>query len=336
MDQRQINIVSAQLLQALLQAGDEFVFAQVLDPDFGRDEQLITRHAAFGDSLANGRFNGRSITVCSTGIGAPSAVIALEELVQGGVRQLIRVGSAGSLQPQVGLGDLVVVEGAVRDDGASLAYLPAGYPACADLALQHGLLDAIRRAGHPLHHGLIRSHDAFYRDDEDAVCALWHRRGILAADMESGALLAVGRYRGVRVAAVLCNVVAWQQGVQEGVADYAAAGLESVEARERDERWLKLKARLDLARGPGEVDEAALVARIEADPKDFDARFTLATLLAQREAWGDAFAQLLEIVLRDKADARKTARDKLVEWFPLCPDLKAVMNARRELSMYLN
>ena len=121
-----------------------------------------------------------------------------------------------------------------------------------------------------------------------------------------------------------------------GLADYAAAGLESVEPRARDERWLKLKARLDLARGPGEVDEAALVARIEADPKDFDARFTLATLLAQREAWVDAFAQLLEVVLRDKADARKTARDKLVEWFPLCPDLKAVMNARRELSMYLN
>ena len=173
--------------------------------------------------LLNGRFNGQPITVCSTGIGAPSAIIALEELVQGGVRQLIRVGSAGSLQPQVGLGDLVVVEGAVRHDGASLAYLPAEYPACADIALQQGLIEAIRGAQHPLHHGLVRSHDAFYRDDEDAVCAQWHRRGILAADMESGALLAVGRYRGVRVASVLCNVVAWQQGVQEGVADYAAA-----------------------------------------------------------------------------------------------------------------
>ena len=173
--------------------------------------------------LVNGRFNGRSITVCSTGIGAPSAVIALEELAQGGVRQLIRVGSAGSLQAQVGVGDLVVVEAAVRHDGASLAYLPAEYPACADLALQSALIDAIRSCNHPLHHGLIRSHDAFYRDDEQEVCALWHRRGILAADMESGALLAVGRYRGVRVASVLCNVVAWQQEVQDGVADYAAA-----------------------------------------------------------------------------------------------------------------
>lgn len=84
------------------------------------------------------------------------------------------------------------------------------------------------------------------------------------------------------------------------------------------------------------MDEAALDARITADPKDFEARFALATLHAQRQAWSAAFAQLLEIVLRDKADARKQARDKLVEWFPLCPDPKAVMNARRELSMYLN
>ena len=82
--------------------------------------------------------------------------------------------------------------------------------------------------------------------------------------------------------------------------------------------------------------EAALEARIDADPKDFEARFALATLLAQRQAWSAAFAQLLEVVLRDRADARKQARDKLVEWFPLCPDPKAVTTARRELSMYLN
>ncbi|MEW7866278.1 nucleoside phosphorylase [Aeromonas diversa] len=182
--------------------------------------------------LANGRYRGRNITVCSTGIGAPSAIIALEELVQSGARQLVRVGSAGSLQPAVALGDLVVVEGAVRHDGASLAYLPAEYPACADLGLQQGLLAAVRATGHPLHHGLVRSHDAFYRDDEQAVCDLWHRRGILAADMESGALLAVGRYRRVRVAAVLCNVVAWQQEVQEGVADYAAAEARMMEAEQ--------------------------------------------------------------------------------------------------------
>ena len=114
------------------------------------------------------------------------------------------------------------------------------------------------------------------------------------------------------------------------------AGLDSVEPRERGEGWSKLKARLDLAQGAGDVDEGALEARIATDPKDFEARFALATLQARRGAWRDAFAQLLEVVLRDRAEARKAARDKLVEWFPLCPDPKAVMNARRELSMYLN
>lgn len=173
--------------------------------------------------LLGGYYQGQPITVCSTGIGAPSAIIALEELAQSGAKQLVRVGSAGSLQPHIALGDLVVVEGAVRHDGASLAYLPAEYPACADLALQQRLLDALAECPHRVHHGLVRSHDGFYRDDEQAVCEQWHKLGVLAADMESGALMVVGRYRKVRVASVLCNVVAWQQGVQEGVADYAAA-----------------------------------------------------------------------------------------------------------------
>ena len=118
--------------------------------------------------------------------------------------------------------------------------------------------------------------------------------------------------------------------------DYAAAGLDSVEPRDRGEGWSKLKARLDLAQGAGDADEGALEARIATDPKDFEARFALATLQARRGAWRDAFAQLLEVVLRDRAEARKAARDKLVEWFPLCPDPKAVTAARRELSMYLN
>ena len=118
--------------------------------------------------------------------------------------------------------------------------------------------------------------------------------------------------------------------------DYAAAGLDSVELRQRDENWLKLKARLDLARGAGEVDEAALRERIAADPQDFDARLALAGALAQQNAWPEAFDALLEVVLRDKAEARATARARLVEWFSLCPDMRAVMNARRQLSMYLN
>ncbi len=121
-----------------------------------------------------------------------------------------------------------------------------------------------------------------------------------------------------------------------GLSDYAAAGLESVPPREQDARWRKLKARLDLASGAGAADEDTLRGRIGADPQDFEARFELATLLAQRGEWPAAFAELLEVVLRDRSDARTTARSRLVEWFALCPDARAVAAARRQLSMYLN
>lgn len=116
----------------------------------------------------------------------------------------------------------------------------------------------------------------------------------------------------------------------------AAAGLETIAAQDRDEAWRSLKARLDLMNGASALDESALAVRIGADAKDFEARFALATALAGRGEWGAAFEHLLEVVLRDRADARGKARDTLVEWFGLCPDTKAVMSARRQLSMYLN
>ncbi|HAU4904832.1 TPA: nucleoside phosphorylase, partial [Aeromonas hydrophila] len=100
---------------------------------------------------------------------------------------------------------------------------PPEYPACADIRLQAALLAHLGASGQPHWHGLVRSHDSFYRDDEQEVCRYWHQRGVLGADMETAALLAVGRLRKVRVAAVLCNVVAFEQDVQTGVSDYAAS-----------------------------------------------------------------------------------------------------------------
>lgn len=124
--------------------------------------------------------------------------------------------------------------------------------------------------------------------------------------------------------------------IDAGLADDAAAGLDTVDPAERDGQWDALKSRLDLVRDAPDVDEAALVARIAANPKDFDARFELASAKAGNGAWPGAFEQLLEVVLRDRNDARSRAREKLVEWFALCPDGRAVADARRQLSMYLN
>ncbi|HAU8296608.1 TPA: nucleoside phosphorylase [Vibrio vulnificus] len=170
--------------------------------------------------LFNGEFQGKAITVCSTGIGAPSMIIAVEELKQCGAKYIIRVGSAGAMQPNIALGELIVAEGAVRDEGGSKAYIDAAYPAYASFSLLKGLDGYLQTQAVPYHMGAVRSHDSFYTDDEETLCQYWNKKGILGADMETSALLTVGRLRGLHVASVLNNVVRYQQDVKEGVSQY--------------------------------------------------------------------------------------------------------------------
>ena len=122
----------------------------------------------------------------------------------------------------------------------------------------------------------------------------------------------------------------------EGALEQAKALLDAVPAAERDERHAKLVKRLALAAQPPAGDAEALAARIATNPKDFDARFELAGVHAQRGHFAAAFEQLLEIVLRDKAEWREKARQQMVEWFELCPDPAVVSHGRRYLGMYLN
>ncbi|EOB3570943.1 nucleoside phosphorylase [Vibrio vulnificus] len=170
--------------------------------------------------LFNGEFQGKAITVCSTGIGAPSMIIAVEELKQCGAKYVIRVGSAGAMQPNIALGELIVAEGAVRDEGGSKAYIDAAYPAYASFSLLKGLDGYLQMQTVPYHMGVVRSHDSFYTDDEETLCQYWNKKGILGADMETSALFTVGRLRGLHVASVLNNVVRYQQDVKEGVSQY--------------------------------------------------------------------------------------------------------------------
>ncbi len=130
----------------------------------------VTCWASTGVSPDQRPLPGLPVTVCSTGIGGASAVIALEELVQAGARALIRVGSAGALQHEIALGiSSWWRSGAQR---RRLAGLPAPeYPACADIRLQAALLAHLGASGQPHWHGLVRSHDSFYRDDEQESAA---------------------------------------------------------------------------------------------------------------------------------------------------------------------
>lgn len=147
-------------------------------------------------------------------------IIAVEELKQCGVTDVIRVGSAGAMQSNIQLGELIVVEGAVRDEGGSKAYVRSSYPAYASFSLLKALDSYLAAKEARYHLGVVRSHDSFYTDDEEAICEYWNKKGILGADMETSALFTVGRLRGLNVASILNNVVLYQQDVKEGVGQY--------------------------------------------------------------------------------------------------------------------
>ena len=118
--------------------------------------------------------------------------------------------------------------------------------------------------------------------------------------------------------------------------DEAQALLDGQPADARDDRHAALLKRIAIARDKPAGDAQALAARIAANARDFDARFALAAIRAYEGDFRAAFDQLLEVVLRDKAEWREKARVQMVEWFSVCPDAEVVSNGRRYLGMYLN
>lgn len=155
-----------------------------------------------------GSYRGTAVTAASTGIGCPSAAIALEELYRCGVTTFVRVGSTAGLQPDMEMGDLVVNVGTFRNDGTSRAYVPDAYPAVPDLELTSLLVAAARehaeRARVRVHVGLNVSDDAFYAEGPDWIARMTGM-GLLNVEMESSALFTVGRLRGAR-AGMVCAV----------------------------------------------------------------------------------------------------------------------------------
>lgn len=168
-----------------------------------------------------GAYRGLPVLALSTGIGGCSAGIAVEELRRIGVTAMVRIGSCGALQPGIALGDLIFACGAIRDDGASRAYVDLRYPAVPDTALLRHCIAAAGEQGWPFHVGVVHSHESFYIDTNEAESAHWARCGALGADMETAALFTIGRLRGVRTASILNNVVVCGQDTADAVGGYA-------------------------------------------------------------------------------------------------------------------
>ena len=197
-----------------------------------------------------GAYRGARILAMSTGMGGVSTGIAVEELHNIGVTHAIRIGSCGALQKGIGLGDLILGCGAIRDDGASKAYVHTEYPAVADYQLLGLCAEAAKALDCPYHVGIIHSHESFYHEENDAESAYWSHKGALGADMESAALFTIGRLRGMKTASILNNVVVYGEDTADAIGGYVDG--ESLTARgEQNEIRVALEAlyRLEQERG---------------------------------------------------------------------------------------
>ena len=144
-----------------------------------------------------GRWNGKPVSVQGTGMGCPGAMIVFEELIQLGVKRLLRVGTCGGLLPDHALGDLIVALSAVSADSTA-SHLVLGEPHCptASWDLIHEAVHVAKHSEQPIRVGPVVSTDLFYNPD-DGQYERWSKRGILAVEMEAAALFTVAALRGV-------------------------------------------------------------------------------------------------------------------------------------------
>lgn len=173
-----------------------------------------------------GYLNGVKVSVTSTGVGGPSASIAMEELVACGADTFIRVGTCGGMDMNVQSGDLVIATGAIRMEGTSKEYAPIEYPAVADLDMVNALIEGAKRVNASYHTGVVECKDAFYGQHRPETLPngqdllrkwnAWLGMGCKASEMESAALFIVAGYLHVRCGTTLL-VVANQEREKQGL-----------------------------------------------------------------------------------------------------------------------
>ena len=195
----------------------------ILPGDPGRCEKIAKYldHPRFVASnreytIYTGELEGEMVSVCSTGIGGPSAAIAMEELIHCGAECFVRTGTCGGMDKDVLGGNLVIASGAIRMEGTSREYAPIEFPAVADYHIVQKLEMAAKANGYPCHIGVVQCKDSFYGQHEPEKMPVsyeltqkweaWKRLGCLASEMESAALFVVASYLHVRIGSVFLVV----------------------------------------------------------------------------------------------------------------------------------
>jgi uridine phosphorylase len=200
-----------------------------------------------------GYLDGEMVSVTSTGIGCPSAAIALEELVKVGADTFVRVGTSGAMQPDIKSGDLGVINAAIRDEGTSSHYLPMEFPAVADLEITRALAIGARSTGKTVHIGISQSKDSFYGQHEPGRMPVasrlqerwsaWMAGGAICSEMEAAALYIVASTLRVRATGIMKIFGHWDQSpmTDEELADTglddllaaAVAGMREIIAQDK-------------------------------------------------------------------------------------------------------
>lgn len=209
------------------------------------DAKLIAQNREY--TTYTGTLLGVPVSVCSTGIGGPSASIAMEELHKLGADTFIRTGTCGGIDLDVKSGDIVVATGAIRFEHTSMEYAPIEFPAVADFNITAALMQASKTLGYTTHSGVVQCKDSFYGQHSPEKSPVyyellnkwesWKRLGVKASEMESAALFVVAAALHVRCGS--CFHVVWNQerekaGLDQDMSEDTSAAVKvAVEALKR-------------------------------------------------------------------------------------------------------
>jgi 5'-methylthioadenosine phosphorylase/purine-nucleoside phosphorylase len=186
--------------EAVLLPGDPLRARHIAETFFDTPRQVNSERGMLGFT---GTFEGKPVSVQSSGMGCPSAAIVIEELVQLGAKRIVRVGTCGGLQADMSLGDLVLAISAVPSDGTSLTYT-GGEPHAptADFELVHAAVHRAKHDGTKLRVGPCVSSGTFY-DPDTGRAQRWSERGVLAVEMEAAILFTIAALRRIQAACLL-------------------------------------------------------------------------------------------------------------------------------------
>lgn len=219
--------------------GPDDIGKYVILPGDPKRCSLIAKHFENAELVADSReyvtytgtLAGEKVSVTSTGIGGPSASIAITELAKCGAHTFIRVGTCGGMQLDVEGGDIVIASGAIRMEGTSREFAPIEYPAVSDWSTVNALAKSAENKKVKYHVGVVQSKDSFFGQHEPEIMPVsyelenkwnaWLRMGCLASEMESAALFISGAFLRVRVGACFL-VVANQERAKKGLSNKQA------------------------------------------------------------------------------------------------------------------